>query len=73
MDLPVVPVGFVGLWFCGGPLSDLLPRRLLPVRGPPLSISAVRRRRRGGDTGLRPAAGQLLVVLVIHVQQLPWT
>lgn len=71
MDLPVVPIAFVGLWFCGGPLSDLPPRWLLPVRGSPLTMSAVRRL--CGDAELRPAAGQLLVVLVIHVQQLPWT
>lgn len=75
LDLPVVPVGSVGLWFRGAPLSDRRPlaHRLPPVRGPSLSESAVRRRRLRGDVGFRPAAGQLLVVLVVHVQQLPWT
>lgn len=68
----------MGLWFRGGPLSDLPPhrpltQRLLPVGGPALPGRAVRRGRLCGDAGLRAAAGELLVVLVVHVQQLPWT
>lgn len=58
LDLPAVAVGSVGVRFCGGLLSD-----------PPLS----QRGRPGGEAGRGPAAGQLLVVLVVHVQQLPWT
>lgn len=72
LDPPAVAAGSVGLWFRGGPLSDLA-HRLLPVGGPALPGRGVGRRRLGGDGGFRAAAGQLLVVLVVLVQQLPWT
>lgn len=73
LDLPDVSIGSVGLGFCGGLLSDPPTRQPLPVWGLLLSEGGIRRGRLCGGAGWGPAAGQLLVVLVVHVQQLPWT
>lgn len=88
VTVPVAAGRFGRLGLGDGPRSGLSVLRSLlggrlPVRGTPalhpgLSRSWSRgwsrgRSLAGGDAGLRPAAGELPVVLVVHVQQLPWT
>lgn len=79
-DIPVVTSGFGGLWFSDCPLSGLstgtswsLLCRLLLVHGPPPLRGAADWRVLCGHGGFRPAGGQFPVVLVIYIQQLPWT
>ena len=80
-DVPVVPDRFGRLWFSDGPRSGrsaascCLFCRRPPLHGPPPLRPAAGGRvlGGGGDAGFRAAGGQLPVVLVLYIQQLPWT